>query len=107
MITTPTQKDNKLIAEFMGLDIITDGISLFDTTFKSLKKYNEDWNELMPVIYKIESLGLNIPITIYWHSTIIGNQSVALGYYNKGDRLENTYKAVVEFIKWYNENKSK
>ena len=60
---------NKLIAQFLGLTIITDGISLFDTNYKQLVKYNESWNDLMPVVEKIEKLGSNrfndIGITTY------------------------------------------
>ena len=45
-----TIEGNKLIDEFMGLEIITDGISLFDTNYKALEKYNESWDSLMPVV---------------------------------------------------------
>lgn len=51
---------NKLIAEFMGLEIITDGISWFDTNYKSLGNYDSSWDLLIPVVEKIESLGSNI-----------------------------------------------
>lgn len=50
--------DNKVIAAFMELTIITDGISWFDTDYKPLKKYHSDWNDLMPVWKKCKEIGL-------------------------------------------------
>ena len=58
-----TTAKNKIISKFMGLTIITDGISYFDTNYKPLKKYHLDWNDLMQVIEKIEVLEHKITIT--------------------------------------------
>lgn len=49
---TEIEAKNILIAEFMGLKIYNDTISFFDSTFKPLKKYHEDWNYLMEVVIK-------------------------------------------------------
>ena len=68
--------------------------------------YHTSWNWLMPVVEKIETLGLNIPIDIHWHGTYIGDRKSnhrIIGYVKGGKRLNHTYDAVVEFIKWYNE----
>ena len=47
------QNENNIkIAEFMGKEIITDGISLFDVNYNPLPKYHESWDELIPVIQK-------------------------------------------------------
>ena len=47
------QNENNIkIAEFMGKEIITDGISLFDTEYNPLPKYDKSWDELIPVIQK-------------------------------------------------------
>ncbi len=53
---------NKLIAEFMGQTIITDGISQFNTDYKPLKSYHTLWDDLIPVVEKIASLGYRIVI---------------------------------------------
>ena len=121
---------NKLIAEFLGLTIITDEISLFDTNYKPLCKYHESWNDLIPVVEKIESL--NLSEYGYTWKGIDGkieynNQSIHVEiernkcwiYMNlqldpphtfnkKTDntefptKIEAVYAAVVEFIEYYN-----
>ena len=45
-------KNNIMIAEFMDKEIITDGISLFDTNYNPLPKYHKSWDELIPVLKK-------------------------------------------------------
>lgn len=111
--------NNKLIAEFMGYKK-----SIANTWFKDKKivqlssfKYDSDWNWLMEVVERIESLGVN-----FWivknkvKLTIVGELAKKLSdslydtefegydfeYYIEGTKIEATYQAVVEFIKWYN-----
>lgn len=100
---------NKLIAEWLGLTIITDGISLFDTNYKPLAKYQESWNDLMPVVEKIETIEQD---GLYYNFQILGGCSVYIIFsdmeeiisVDNGDsKLHNVWLAVVEFIKWYNE----
>lgn len=52
---------NKLVAAFMGLTIITDGISFFDTDYKAMKQYHKDWSNLMEVVEKIETTSYKVP----------------------------------------------
>ena len=112
---------NKLIAEFMGLEIITDGISWFDTNYKSLGNYDSSWDWLMPVVEKIENLEFG-----KWYVHIQGNTVniedgndgiglwdfhinnedpiLSLSPSNKNLKpIEAVYIAVTEFIRWYNE----
>jgi hypothetical protein len=119
-----TTENNKLIAEFMGLKIITDGISFFDTNYKALKRYDTDWNWLMEVVEKISRIpnrnenGLyayevcvelspitGITIEDMYRRNFGGEEGYEKQVFYKDDFLTNTYKAVVEFIKWFNQNK--
>lgn len=89
--------DNKLIAEFMDHGFHNGRHRSFDEL-----KYHESWDWLMPVVEKIESLG-------YWVNRNDGDITIS----NKSDMVVVTpmssggidmmYKAVVEFIKQYND----
>ena len=106
---------NKLIAEFDGLKIITDDISFFDTNYKPLKKYNELWACIMPIVEKIESISelsqnrkCNFHVTIEKHRCFIkwgiGYTICDINDYHNS-KISIVYKAIIEFIKWYNQNK--
>lgn len=97
-------ENNKLIAEFMDLKIQTDGISWFDENFNALKRYDNDWNSLMPVVEKIENIYSkankngtleDLPIEV----------SNFLRYNGFTTNINKVHEFVVEFIKWHNENK--
>ena len=114
---------NKLIAEFMGLEIITDGISWFDTNYKSLGNYDSSWDWLMPAVEKIAQLPTDYPDGLFKYLVHVEINPIT------GIEIEHTYKrnfdredgvyvkvyehdfitdvwvGVVEFIKWYNLNK--
>lgn len=100
-------KENKIIAEFMNTDIIHNYL---------------DWNCLMDVIDKIESIkipqisyGFNFSIKGKRCVTIsdsLENDIIVIGfcdYKNKKTifrtRKETTFIAIVEFIKWYKKYK--
>jgi hypothetical protein len=103
-------EESKLIAAFMGRELHTDDISWFDEYYKPLRY--EDWNSLMPVIEKIESLYYIVRIhqnICIIKSSILGSKTVVTkqisNYSEENTKFSNTYKAVVEFINWYNKNK--
>jgi hypothetical protein len=111
-----TTENNKLIAEFMGLTIITDEISFFDTNYKPLKKYHTDWNCLMEVVGKIQLLDIVHDNTrnydnVFkeWQCTFSPSYKTHdFGYIvgkSKNSEIESVYNACVEFIKWYNKQK--
>ena len=96
-------ENNRLIAEFMDYpDLGTEG------DFSYLK-YHEYWNWLMPVVEKIENFGYEFIIVqsrcYVKHNT---DHSVEELFHIEtiGSKLDATYKAVVEFIKKYNEEKN-
>ena len=66
-------------------------------------KFHSDWNWLMPVIKKIESMGFYVSIM---KSNITcckdGGISPVFEEYDYNDKLETTWLAVTAFIKWYN-----
>tara|TARA_R110002126_G_scaffold272084_1_gene416196 strand:- start:4 stop:228 length:225 start_codon:yes stop_codon:yes gene_type:complete len=71
-------KDNKLIAEFMGVDANTKRLIALDN-------YDTSWDWLMPVVKKCDDLTVDDMV--------------------KSGDISDTHSAVVEFIKWYNENR--
>ena len=84
--------NNKLIAEFMGVDQVD-----IDYAFNEhgQLKYHLSWDWLMPVVQKIGDEYLNTPFDeTYSHLT---------EQYENIWTLEDTYNVVVEFIKEQNE----
>ena len=94
-------KDNKLIAEFMGLRTNSYGdynidkdVMGFDMIVCSLAdtKFHASWDWLMPVVEKIEDyLSDNVGKVGYFDDGLVSND------------IEVRYQAVVEFIKQYND----
>jgi hypothetical protein len=94
------ENNNKLIAEFMGLEeIYTPLLNIYEiseteTCLETDLAYHTDWNWLMPVVKKCREESNDEDS--YWEAI----------YYSLVDLdIDNVYIAVVEFIKWYNENK--
>lgn len=119
-MTKEITEGNKLIAEFMG------GVYKMDYTgidkawhfqkSPDVKKvhfyellYNSDWSWLMPVVEKIENLAEGgAPVNIWGDECRVKVHYDTEFYHNGGDKfskIEATYRTVVDFIKWYNENK--
>lgn len=103
-------EDNKLIAEFMGYDSVTEINGGQPEWGVQNMKFNTSLNWLMPVIKKIKEKA-----RVYiFDNTIIepnkeylpkGTLSVTISQWQGKTEIENTYKAVVEYINWYNKNK--
>ena len=98
-------KENKLIAEFMGManERHSDGRYLFttdidelngtDTRFWEELYFHVSWDWLMPVVERIEQVMQGVP-----------QQMLHLSLYSTIDEV---YAQVVEFIKEYNQIKQK
>lgn len=119
-----TTESNKLIAEFMP-NMMDGANSLYDPDIEQWLdddgeyyideelRYHTSWDWLMPVVEKIEDIyceetstetvGYHLyDVEIRQNVTIIHGTDIEE---TVGDKLFNTYNAVVEFIKWYNEIK--
>jgi hypothetical protein len=111
-------ESNKLIAEFMGVlggnpyeypqfERLVDtgsGYGWSDLYNHTQLKYHTSWDWLMPVVEKIEGMGFYVRIAGE-DCTISKNSKFSAITTFSGMKKEATYKAVVEFIKWCNENK--
>ena len=108
--------ENKLIAEFMGFQETKIGyydyeevLTLpytFDNTFDYLL-FDKSWDWLMPVVERIETIDRGDEkgkFLLHFNSNSVNwnNTPPTITGINKRHA---TYKAVVKFIKWYNENK--
>lgn len=110
-----TIESNKLIAEFMGVNIITIDdirknknpyISSADGHLEDDLKYHSSWDWLMPVIEKIETLGYKFeknyqPIDKDWQSLIVKGNDILYQEFSENS-LDSSYYVVVKFIKEYN-----
>ena len=66
--------------------------------------YHNSWDALMPVVERIENLENAFTIQIDFTDCIINqNDNWSFGIHTTGiNKIEAVYKAVIEFIKWYN-----
>jgi len=115
-------ENNKLIAEFMGLKpkCEMDGIYSFsDMPFFSIRendidkviegiakysKYHSDWNWLMKVVEKIESILPNDEVVkIEYKDCRIAFGDEIYVSENAGTKIQAVYNACVEFVKWQNQ----
>lgn len=113
--------DNEVIAVFMGFTPYGNGIwwnvpKGEDLKYKAFKlhrdklSYSTSWDWLMPVVEKIEAMERTL-VNIYGDATVIAVDAIdgveiygKTNHGNKDNKIGHAYRAVVEFIKWYNEN---
>lgn len=98
------EQGNKLIAEFMGW---TKGIGCWhhhdDGGYReSLIEYHNDWNELMPVVEKIRSLGGRFIIGDSSRVTVYNKDYDWRNGLTEDSLLECAWHGVTQFITWYN-----
>ena len=113
-----TLENNKLIAEFLGYidngcsedGFLIHPITNYDVEISSLK-YHEDWNWLMVVVEKIESLeifdrmgrfNINTKNFDENYTSFITDKDEDFIQCEGETKIKAVYNACVEFIKWYN-----
>ena len=116
-----TMQKNKLIAEFMGFEL-NDTDQYYVPNLGSfedfLLQFHNNWNWLMKVVEKIESLGYflmayefeddekNEKSGEFWaqiSDKLLIDINSLINLTGQPSKLVATYTAVVEFIKWYNQ----
>lgn len=101
METKEAIENNKMIAEFLGYKINNAKYMVFEPSTivgqYSVDRlfFNTSWDWLMPVINRITCLGIDHNEDLFMK---IGNSFNSIN-------IDNTYKHVVNYVKWYNENK--
>ena len=104
--------ENKLIAEFDKLEQVDYG----DNTIIYRRegnlgyrpenlKYHTNWEWLMPVVEKIETLGYTVNISSSVVHIYSDKHQIPLSIGTTFNKLRATYQAVVEFIIWYNKKR--
>ena len=120
-------KYNKIISEFMGLNYEHEMEFIWEDLYQQghrnndildnpnrYKHYHNSWDELMPVLDRIKSLGFDYAIySITIHSEELSEIMIS-PVLKEGDieihtrtpekPIEATYNAVFQFINWYNLN---
>ena len=95
-------EDNELLAEFIGFDVLSNGHYQYESELtRTLPEFNSDWNWLMQVVEKIESLNHknneeHFQLVSFIHHWLRRK-------HKELTKIEAVYNACIEFIKWYNE----
>ena len=105
-------KQDVIMAEFMGYEWyeINKPYIAVRKPNGGVKHFQTDWNDLMEVVEKIESLHVA-------NSVVIGGKHCFINIHDKyrneliyfksqeNTKIEAVYNACLEFIKWYNQQK--
>ncbi len=98
---TEQYEDYKAILFFINPDENLKGWSN-ETNFEN--HYEKNWNELMYLVEKIESLCVVVEI----RENVCYIETSSENYYSELEdtKIQATYKACLNFIKWYNNQKN-
>ena len=101
---------NRLILEFEGFKFVSDDTESYpngyyykkDEGYHTLEecRFNESWDWLMPVVRKIVELAINDDIE--GGNLFLSNEYTSILETISLAVIEDSYKVVVEFIKYYN-----
>ena len=104
------ETNNKNIAEFMGYIKHTQTKAYLTTDgyfHERDLKFHKDWNWLMEVVEKIESIGFTFETKKNWARITRKGENIILRWEEDKTKIEAVYNACIEFIKCYNENSAK
>ena len=104
------ETSNKIIAEFMGYIKHTQTKAYLTTDgyfHERDLKFHKDWNWLMEVVEKIESIGFTFETKKNWARITRKGENIILRWEEDKTKIEAVYNACIEFIKCYNENSAK
>jgi hypothetical protein len=106
MNTPGTEQSNKLIAEFMGYDSRRKFFTPWNED--TAPKYHTSWDWLMPVVEKIESMGYTFKICRRRVEIDKDgeHEPFPLILAKEETKQASAYSAVIQFITWYNNQKS-
>ncbi len=109
------QRNNALIAEFMGLNFRRGQYTGYKYWYspsqvcvakKDGLSYHWDWNRLIPVVEKIESMDFRVDIFYrYTQILTLDDYPICRSLANRSDKKSGVYEAVVKFIEHHNEEK--
>jgi hypothetical protein len=114
---TETKTENELIAEFMGFEKTSTFYDtaddrhykykseLFGYTYPSEWAFHIKWDWLMPVVEKIETLKFSVMVIGKYTRIQCPHPYKEFATDICETKIQSVYKAVVEFIKWYNQQK--
>jgi len=97
--------NNKLIAEFLGYTQPHPRYPKTSYWYKQDKEpltillFDSDWNWLMEVVNKIESLGFVFEIKKNWARISRKGENIVLRWEDDKNKIDATYNACIEFIK--------
>lgn len=123
-MNTEILEGNKLIAEFMGYELVGKKSLRFRYWEKPLNDefgsvdvlcsedkllYHSSWDWLMPVVEKMEVMGFGMDITPHDVKVVdytTGNEEERTVFINDNNypKVYQIYCTVLDFIKWYNLN---
>lgn len=105
-------ENNKIIADFIGWEKYShdrySNIKNFKIYYCEDLKFHSDWNWLMEVVEKIESLNYTtdvqniIGLGHYFRIYSAGADVITVRDYDT--KIKSVYRGCLEFIKWYNLN---
>lgn len=100
-------EEKKMLAEFCGWLVNKEWTELAPKKgWSHINDLFNDYNSLMEVVEKIESLGYNV--IIYKDYVRIEDQMADTAFYQvENTKLDAIYRACVEFVKWWNEQQNK
>lgn len=113
-------ENNSMIAEFMGLKEdpifseidkeraekgLPKGEPMYTTKegYTSNLQYNSSWDWLMKVVEHIENTFEDVNILFFLNGCSIESTNFSIDI-DRNTKIEAVYKAIIEFINWYNEN---